>query len=399
MAITYDLITVGGGLGGAALAGALAERGARVLVLEREARFKDRVRGEGLVPWGVGEARRLGLYARMRDDGGGLELNGEIRLGSLILPARDLITTTPQGAPFLSFYHPRMQETVLAWAAEMGAEVRRGVSVAAVEGGKNATAITTTDVGHRERLQARLIVGADGRSSMVRRWGGFVQQQDPERNIICGVTMENMHAPTEVFQYLWNLNTAMVVVIVPEKELTRAYLIHPHGAPYRLQNQRELTRFVEESVKVAPAEFYTGASPVGPLASFNAADTWVDHPYRDGIALIGDAAAASDPTYGQGMSLTLRDARVLRDYLAGTEDWDAAAHAYARDHDRYYGVIHTVDGWFNELLLTHGPHAAARRQPALSLMAEDPMRIPDHVMSGPDLPADETVRRRFFGEA
>jgi hypothetical protein len=61
-----------------------------------------------------------------------------------------------------------------------------------------------------------------------------------------------------------------VVVIVPEKELTRAYLIHPHGAPYRLQNQRELTRFVEESVKVAPAEFYTGASPVGPLASFNA---------------------------------------------------------------------------------------------------------------------------------
>jgi flavin-dependent dehydrogenase len=89
-----------------------------------------------------------------------LELNGEIRLGSLMLPGRDLITTTPQGAPFLSFYHPRMQETVLAWAAEMGAEVRRGVSVAAVEGGKNATAITTTDVGHRERLQARLIVAS-----------------------------------------------------------------------------------------------------------------------------------------------------------------------------------------------------------------------------------------------
>jgi flavin-dependent dehydrogenase len=45
MAITYDLITVGGGLAGAALAGALAERGARVLVLERETKFKDRVRG------------------------------------------------------------------------------------------------------------------------------------------------------------------------------------------------------------------------------------------------------------------------------------------------------------------------------------------------------------------
>jgi 2-polyprenyl-6-methoxyphenol hydroxylase-like FAD-dependent oxidoreductase len=44
-----------------------------------------------------------------------------------------------------------------------------------------------------------------------------------------------------------------------------------------------------------------------------------EHPYRDGIALIGDAAA-SDPAYGQGMSLTLRDARVLREYLVTTED-------------------------------------------------------------------------------
>jgi flavin-dependent dehydrogenase len=43
---TYDIITVGGGLGGASLAKAMAEHGARVLVLEREQQFKDRVRGE-----------------------------------------------------------------------------------------------------------------------------------------------------------------------------------------------------------------------------------------------------------------------------------------------------------------------------------------------------------------
>jgi len=43
---TYDIITVGGGLGGASLAKAMAEHGAKVLVLERETRFKDRVLGE-----------------------------------------------------------------------------------------------------------------------------------------------------------------------------------------------------------------------------------------------------------------------------------------------------------------------------------------------------------------
>jgi menaquinone-9 beta-reductase len=38
----YDLVTVGGGVGGAALAKAMAERGHRVLVIEREVQFKDR---------------------------------------------------------------------------------------------------------------------------------------------------------------------------------------------------------------------------------------------------------------------------------------------------------------------------------------------------------------------
>src|SRR5438128_193464 len=105
-----------------------------------------------------------------------------------------------------------MQETVLAWAADKGAEVRRGVSVTSVEGVKIPAATAATNDGPREGLQARVVVGADGRTSMVRRWGGF-QQHDPERNIICGVTLENMHVPTDVFLYLWNLDTATVVVI------------------------------------------------------------------------------------------------------------------------------------------------------------------------------------------
>jgi|SRR5450432_3330018 len=57
----YDIISVGGGLGGSAIAKAMAEAGARVLVLERERQFHDRVRGEGLSPWGGAEAARLGL--------------------------------------------------------------------------------------------------------------------------------------------------------------------------------------------------------------------------------------------------------------------------------------------------------------------------------------------------
>ncbi len=46
----FDLIVVGGGLGGAALARSLAANGARVLVIEREERFRDCVRGEMMTP-------------------------------------------------------------------------------------------------------------------------------------------------------------------------------------------------------------------------------------------------------------------------------------------------------------------------------------------------------------
>ena len=49
----YDAIIVGGGLAGSTLAKSLAEHDYRVIVLEQEREFKDRVRGEQMHPWGV----------------------------------------------------------------------------------------------------------------------------------------------------------------------------------------------------------------------------------------------------------------------------------------------------------------------------------------------------------
>ena len=51
----YDLAIIGGGLGGATLGLAMAQSGARVVIIEREAQFRDRVRGEGIFPWGCVE--------------------------------------------------------------------------------------------------------------------------------------------------------------------------------------------------------------------------------------------------------------------------------------------------------------------------------------------------------
>jgi len=90
--------------------------------------------------------------------------------------------------------------------------------------------------------------------------------------------------------------------------------------------------------------------------------------------------------------------RVLCDQLLTQEDWDAAGHAYAAAHDRDYGVIHRATHWFGQMLYEPGPEADTRRAKAVPLIAQDKTRMLTHLLSGPDFPADETVRRRFFGE-
>ena len=88
----YDLLTVGGGLGGAALAKVMAEAGTRVLVLEQEPKFRDRVRGEFLAPWGVAEAWQLGIADLFQQCGCDVP-SVEMGMGR----PRDLPSTTPHG--------------------------------------------------------------------------------------------------------------------------------------------------------------------------------------------------------------------------------------------------------------------------------------------------------------
>ena len=90
--------------------------------------FKDRVRGEFMAPWGVAEARELGIDTLLRGSCGQDLPYAQIQFGAEPGERRDLRATTPQGLAVLSVYHPAMQEIVLQAAAEAGAEVRRGVS-------------------------------------------------------------------------------------------------------------------------------------------------------------------------------------------------------------------------------------------------------------------------------
>jgi len=391
----YDVIVVGGGLGGSALAKVMADAGARVLVLEQEARFKDRVRGEFMPPWGVAEARQLALEDTLQTCGCCIPYL-EMGTGQ----ARDLAATTPQALPALGFSHPEVQEALLQAAATAGAHVRREVTVIAIEPGKPPR-VRFRSSESAETLSARIVVASDGRNSAARKWAGFAVTRQPHPFLFAGVLLTGLAMPRDLAHYLLNPTTATVVGVIYEGgDRFRAYLAYPTGGMERLQGEQALPRFLEysRSTTVFP-NFYDGSLRcIGPLASFTCDEDWVEHPYSNGVALIGDAAATSDPAYGQGMSLTLRDVRTLSRKLFSNSDWDDAGDDYATEHQRYFSVIHSSCEWLRQIFQEQGPEADRRRTAAMPLIQDDPTRIPDHIISGPELPIDESVRARFFGE-
>jgi 2-polyprenyl-6-methoxyphenol hydroxylase-like FAD-dependent oxidoreductase len=391
----YDLITVGGGLAASALARAMVGRGARVLVLEREERFRDRVRGEFISSWGVAEARELGLLELLCQN-----CAHQVPWADLGPGPRNVVATTPQGLPGISFFHPEMQETLLAGAAGAGAEVRRGVAVEGIEPGAHPAVLCSSN-GRRERVEARLVVAADGRNSAARRWMGFTSQRNVQPFLFAGVRLGDVEARNDLGHFIFNPEVGAVAALIPQRNgMFRGYLGHPTTSPYRLQGEDNLPRFFQESIKAAPqfGPFYARARATGPLASFEGGDSWVEHPYRKGVALLGDAAATSDPSFGQGMGLSLRGARVLRDVLSEDSDWDRAGDHYADLHHAAFQNLHRVTVWFRNIFQEQGPEADERRRRAMPRILEDFTRVPDHLFSGPDLPADDTVRARFFGE-
>jgi menaquinone-9 beta-reductase len=396
----YDIVTVGGGLGGSSLAKVMAEKGARVLVLEREKEFKDRVRGEAMLPWGVAEAQELGICDLLRETCGHKARWFDFFLGPAQIMHRDLESTTPQKNPVLSFYHPEMQEILISAAAKAGAVVRRGAFVTEVRPG-SPPSVTFQHEGMTAEVKARLVVGADGRVSSTRKWGRFRVEHDPPNLLMSGILFDDMRVPDDAAYILVNPGLCQGAFCFPQRGgRARAYFAYPVNAGFRLQGESDITRFIQECLRTgAPADYYRDVKPRGPLASFETADTWVGHPYRDGVALVGDAAASSDPTWGNGLSLTLRGVRALRDRLLANENWNAAGHEYAEEQDRFYGVIHDVTTWFHQMFMENGAEADARRAKAMPLIAADPTRVPDHGMSGPDIPFDkETARARFFGD-
>ncbi len=391
----YDLIVAGGGVAGAALAFRVAQSGARVLVVERETTFRDRVRGENIHPWGVVEAVRLGLAEVLRGPSFRAVRAWQLNVAGAPLFERDL-SQTPAGEAAIDAHHPELQEALLAAAERAGAQVMRAAVVTRVERGRPA--IAQVRVGGAQRsLSARLVVAADGRESPLRSAAGSTSYQALSPLLTTGCLVGEHAGPEAQLSLFYPPEFCAVALWVPlPARRARIYLVRRRDAAGE--------RFSGDAAKPAffaacgalgmPSSWLASAQLQGPLATF---DTTLSESESaalpGGLALVGDAAGTVDPAYGCGLSLALMDARSLAERLLESQDWDAAAARYALDRRRYAASLRAVESWMTRLLYTPGPAAGELRARALPRLGA--LRI-DLIGAGPASPTDRETEQALF---
>jgi 2-polyprenyl-6-methoxyphenol hydroxylase-like FAD-dependent oxidoreductase len=126
-------------------------------------------------------------------------------------------------------------------------------------------------------------------------------------------------------------------------------------------------------------EVFRKATPVpGTSASYPMEDTWSDRPYVDGVVLVGDAAGWNDPIIGQGLSISIRDSRLVAEALLASPTWDATTfEPYAVERaERLRRLCITAEN-VTRLRADFTPEGLVRRRAAFARFAADPTaRLP-----------------------
>ncbi|HPF23291.1 MAG TPA: NAD(P)/FAD-dependent oxidoreductase [Hyphomonas sp.] len=407
----YDLVIVGGGIGGSALATVMARAGKSVLVLEKSEEFEDRVRGEWIAPWGVVETKRVGLYDTLIA-AGGHHLSEHITYDESLPPAECEATPLPLNMLIpdipgpLCIGHPHHCQTLYEAAQAAGATCLRPANVESVTLG-DAPSVTFTHDGKQQTVRAKLIVGAEGRQSMVRAAAGIPLHQDRPHHWFAGLLVDKVEGWDPKRQAIGTEGNFGFLAFPQGDGRVRIYGGYALEEKGRFAGEHGPERFLEAfRMECAPGNAALAeGTPAGPLYSYFNNDSWTDEPFAPGCVLIGDAAGWNDPINGLGLSITYRDVRIVSDILKATPDNSRPDfNAYAEERTermrrlRFAGQLQAI------LDMEFGEAAKARRLSYHTRKSADPT-LGIHgfaIMAGPEtVPPEfftETHRARVLGE-
>jgi 2-polyprenyl-6-methoxyphenol hydroxylase-like FAD-dependent oxidoreductase len=375
-----DVVIIGGGVGGCALAVRLATAGLGVTVLERELTYRDQIRGEAMAPWGFLEAVELGLGDVILGTDGASVMTRMVPYDEMLdveqarRVALDLSTAVPGAPGIIGVGHPELREALATEANKAGAVVVRGVGRSTVEPGA-APSVTYEVDGENRTLGCRLVVVADGKNSATRAALGISLSVTSPRVLLAGMLVDDDGA--------WDRGETTIgvdgrnqYIVVPRADRRiRLYIGRRTSDPERFNGPHRIARFLAayRTPALPCGDALADATPAGPCATFPMTDAWTDTPVLPGVALLGDAAGWSNPVTAQGLGITLRDARVLAETLLDAPAWSPdGLRRYTEERLARMARLRFTSA-LTDLLSAFGmPDRAPKRRRMLSLLKKRP---------------------------
>jgi flavin-dependent dehydrogenase len=330
--MTHDVVVVGAGPGGAATAILLAERGLHVLVVDR-ARFpRPKICGEYVSPEAGRILDRLGVLKTL-DAAGAAPLAGM----RITAPNGTVLEGTYRALPPWRPYREHamaLSRTVLdaALAERLRAlpvDFREQIRVTDVlrEGSQVVGVEAVDGESRRHAFRAPLVIGADGRASIVAQRLGCRQPHRLQRMaLVTYLTgLHDCHDRGEIF-----VDPPDYAILNPLSQRVNMSLVVPlaDAAPF----SDRLETFFAARAKQLPhlARRLAGAERVAPVQAMGPLAYRIAPPRVGGVLLVGDAAGFYDPFTGEGVFTALRGAELAVEtavaaFRAG--DWSAGALA------------------------------------------------------------------------
>lgn len=375
-----EVVIVGGGIAGSSLAVLLARGGVDVTVLERTTAYQDRVRGETMPPWGYCElvlTDLLEVFLRAE----GMVAQRYAGYGDVMAPevahatALDASSLVPGAAGSVNLSHPGACQALIDEAAALGVQVVRGVKGIVVTAGEQPE-ISFRTLSGPQTLRPRLVVGADGRSSLVRSQIGVELQRSGVRTFGAGVLLDGVEKWPRATNALGTWQDVYYLMFPRGEDRARLYLFWDQDQPQRFAGPDGPARMVGQVASMGcfpEPDWFTSARAVSPAASYPMEDTWTDQPYRPGVVLIGDAAGWNDPIIGQGLSIAVRDVRLVAAALLGTAGWAPATfEEYGRERSERMRRLRATAEATTRLRCDFTPLGRQQRLAASAKFAVDP---------------------------